>query len=144
MRCPRGDSLPGFFSCPRFLIIVTLEGVFSGDGTLSSPAKRNKKIEQRLGRGASKISGSTFQKRRGHLDFSAVNCKITAWHHNYLVLAYIQFRALKLDLILVLRSQFFEYLRETLYKQALEHLEAARQEKKRGKKNLPTETPDYY
>ena len=33
-------------------------------------------------------------------------------------------------LILVLRSQFFEYLRETLYKHALEHLEAARSEKK--------------
>ena len=34
------------------------------------------------------------------------------------------------DIILVLRSQFFEYLRETLYKHALEHLEAARAEKK--------------
>ena len=30
------------------------------------------------------------------------------------------------DLFLVLRSQFFEYLRETAYKHALEHLEAAR------------------
>ena len=28
------------------------------------------------------------------------------------------------DLVLVLRSQFFEYLREALYKHALEHLEA--------------------
>ena len=34
------------------------------------------------------------------------------------------------DLILVLSSQFFEYLRETLYKNALEHLQAARLEKK--------------
>ena len=33
------------------------------------------------------------------------------------------------DSILVLRSQFCEYLRETLYKHALEHLEAARSEK---------------
>ena len=33
-------------------------------------------------------------------------------------------------LMSVLRSQFFEYLRETLYKHALEHLEAARPEKK--------------
>ena len=32
----------------------------------------------------------------------------------------------KYDLIVVLRSQFFECLRETLYKHALEHLEAAR------------------
>ena len=31
----------------------------------------------------------------------------------------------KYDLILVLRSQFFEYLRQTLYKHALEHPEAA-------------------
>ena len=36
----------------------------------------------------------------------------------------------KFGLILVLRSQFFEYLRKPLYKHALEHLEAARSEKK--------------
>ena len=36
----------------------------------------------------------------------------------------------KSDLILVLRSQFFDFLRETLYKRALEHLEAAGPEKK--------------
>ena len=35
----------------------------------------------------------------------------------------------KYNLVLVLRSQFFEYLRETLYKHALEHLEAARSAK---------------
>ena len=35
----------------------------------------------------------------------------------------------KYDIILVLRSQFFEYLGETLYKHALEHLEAVRPEK---------------
>ena len=32
--------------------------------------------------------------------------------------------------MLVLRSQFFEFMRETLYKHALEHLEAAGPEKK--------------
>ena len=37
---------------------------------------------------------------------------------------------LKFDLLLVLRSQFFEYLRETLCKYALERLEAACPEKK--------------
>ena len=36
----------------------------------------------------------------------------------------------KFDLILVLRSQFFDFLRESLYKHALEHLEAAGPEKK--------------
>ena len=35
----------------------------------------------------------------------------------------------KYDLVLVLRSQFFEYLHETVYKHALKHLEAARPEK---------------
>ena len=44
----------------------------------------------------------------------------------------------KVDLILVLRSQFFEFLRETLYKHALEHLEAAGPEKQMGHFFLPT------
>ena len=35
----------------------------------------------------------------------------------------------KVGLILVVRSQIFEYLCETLYKHALEHLEAACSEK---------------
>ena len=73
-----------------------------------------------------KISRS---KRRGHLDVCAVKCKLTAWHR-YLVLVYTRFRAIKFYKLLVLRSQFFEYLRENLYKHTLEHLEATRQEKK--------------
>ena len=36
----------------------------------------------------------------------------------------------KFDSTLVLSSQFIVYLRETLYKHAFEHLEAARPEKK--------------
>ena len=46
-------------------------------------------------------------------------------------MACIRFWALnvKYEFIRILRSQFFEYLRETLYKHALEHLEAARLEK---------------
>ena len=38
----------------------------------------------------------------------------------------------KFDSTLVLRSHFFEYLRETLYKHALEHLEAVRPVNKMG------------
>ena len=38
----------------------------------------------------------------------------------------------KFDLMLVLRSQFFDFFRETLYKHALEHLEAAGPEKNSG------------
>ena len=37
---------------------------------------------------------------------------------------------------MIIRSQIFEYLRETLYKHALDHLEAARSEKKMGGKNV--------
>ena len=54
--------------------------------------------------------------------------KITGWYRNYLVLVYIRFLGVKYDVILVLRNQFFEYLRQTLYRHALEHLEAARSE----------------
>ena len=43
---------------------------------------------------------------------------------------YSRFVALQFDLILVLRSQVFQYLRKTRYKHALEHLEAASQENK--------------
>ena len=47
------------------------------------------------------------------------------------------------DLILILRSQLFECLRETLYKHALEHLEAARPEKTHFFFFL-RQMPDYY
>ena len=40
----------------------------------------------------------------------------------------------KYDLILALRSQIFEYLRETFYGHALEYLQSACSEKKKGKK----------
>ena len=61
--------------------------------------------------------------------FVRLSTKITAWHRNYFVLVYIRSWGVKFDLILVLRSQFFEFLREKLYIHALEHLEAARPEK---------------
>ena len=55
-----------------------------------------------------------------------------AWHRNYLVLVCIRLCAFHFDLMLVLRIQFFECLRETLYKHALEHLEAVVVQKKNG------------
>ena len=42
----------------------------------------------------------------------------------------------KYDVILVLRSQIFEYLRETFYRHALEYLEPARSEKKKKEKKI--------
>ena len=46
--------------------------------------------------------------------------------------------SIEFDLILVLRSQFFDFLRETLYKDALEYLEAAGPEKNGSFFFLPT------
>ena len=70
--------------------------------------------------------------------------KITTSHRNYLVSVLIRFFGVKYDLIVVLRSQFFEYMRETLYKHALEHLEAACSEKNGEPYFPPTKTPDHY
>ena len=60
------------------------------------------------------------------------SARITAWLRNCLVLVYVRFRALN-------STQYWSYavgasniLRETLHKHALEHLEAARSEKKNG------------
>ena len=67
-----------------------------------------------------------------------LSAKIPTWHRNYLVLVYVRFLGVKFDLILVLRSHFFEYLCETLYKHASEHLEAADPENKWVFFSLPT------
>ena len=96
--------------------------------------KQNKKktIRKRLGRGTSNTCAEfqgLSQKRRGHLDFCAVKCKTHDLASYLLGFMCIFDLGRKFDLILVLCSQFFEYLRETLYKHALEHLEAPRSEK---------------
>ena len=77
-----------------------------------------------------KISGSNSQKRRGHLDFSAVKCKNHGSASQLLSFSLHSILSVKFDLILVLRSQFFDFLRETLYKHSLERLEAAGPAKK--------------
>ena len=80
------------------------------------------------------------RKPRGHLDLCAVNVRKLRSSHVFSVDSIL---GVKYDLILVVRSQFFEYMRETLHKYALKHLEAARLEKKSGKKVFfPTEAPD--
>ena len=64
--------------------------------------------------------------------FCAVKCKIHGLALYLLGFSVFSILGLEFDLILVLvRSQFFEFLRETLYKHALKHLEAARPEKKK-------------
>ena len=57
--------------------------------------------------------------------------KHTAWYRYYLVLVYTKYSILgvKIDLILVLHSQFLGFLREMSYKHALKHVEAAGPEK---------------
>ena len=67
--------------------------------------------------------------------------KITTSPGNYLVSVYTSKYSIfgvAYDLILVLRSHFFEYLCETLYKHASEHLEAADPENKWVFFSLPT------
>ena len=76
------------------------------------------------------MSGFISQKRRRHLDFCAVKCKNHGLASYLLGFSVYSISGVQFDLILVLRSQFFEYLRETLYKYALEHLNAAALEKK--------------
>ena len=100
------------------------------DPTISA---KKKHTHERLGRGklnsCAQFQGLTVKNGVDIWTFVRLSAKTTAWHRNYLVLVYIRFWA-KIDLILVLRSQFFDFLRETLYKHALEHLEAAGPEKK--------------
>ena len=89
-----------------------------------------------LGKGTShtcKFQGLTLKAGVDIWPFVWLSEKITAWHCNYLVSIY-SILGVKVDLLLVLRSQFFEFLRETLYKHALEHLEAVGPEKVQKKK----------
>ena len=79
-----------------------------------------------------KIQGLSLKNGVDIRTFVLSSAKITAWHRNYLVLVctwWYSISGVKFDLILVLLSQFFEYLRETSHKHALEHLKAARPEK---------------
>ena len=75
------------------------------------------------------------QKRRGHLALCAVHVQKLRLRIGITWFQCSFDFGRKYDLILVLRSQFFEYLRETLYKHALTHLEGARSEKN-GKNDL--------
>ena len=93
--------------------------------------KKSQKARQRHIKHACKISGSNSQKRRGHLDFCAVKCKNHDLALRLLGFSIYSIWGVKFDLILILRSQFFEFLRETLCKHGLEHLKAAGPEKKR-------------
>ena len=61
-----------------------------------------------------------------------LSAKITAWHRKLLGFSIYSIFGVKFGLILVLRSQFFDFLRETLCKHALEHLEAAGPDEKMG------------
>ena len=74
-------------------------------------------------------SGSISDKRREHLGFCAIKCKNHGCESYLLGFSVDSILGVKYDRILVLRSHFFEYLRLTLCKHALEHLEAARSEK---------------
>ena len=95
--------------------------------------EKNVYIRKRLGKGTlntcAKFQGLTLKNGVDIWTFVRLSAKITAWHRNYLVLVYFRFWSLIWPNIgptqLVLRN-----LRETLYKHALKHLEAAGPEKK--------------
>ena len=76
------------------------------------------------------MSGSNSQKRRGHFDFCAVKCKNHGLASQLLGFSIYSVLGVEFDFKLVLLSQFFEFLRETLYTHALEHPEASGPEKK--------------
>ena len=84
------------------------------------PAKKTKKRSLKARQGhikhVCKISASISQNDVDVWTFVRYSAKITVWHRNYLILVYIRSWGAKYDLVLVLRKQFFEYFRETLYK----------------------------
>ena len=77
LMCPCRD-LNDFFFPPDIRVLVFWGGYLLRD-PIFSPEKKKKNIRKRFGRGTlytcAKISGSNFQKRRGHLEFCAVKCK---------------------------------------------------------------------
>ena len=82
--------------------------------------QQQQNIRIRLGKGTlntcAKIQGLTL--KNGVRTFVWLGAKITAWHCNYVVLVYTpeySILDLKFDLVLVLRSQLFDFLPETLY-----------------------------
>ena len=104
--------------------------------------KQNKKHLRKARQGhikhVCKISGSNSQKQRGHSNLYAVKCKNHGLASYLLGFSIDSILGVKFDLILVLRSQFFQFSREIWCKHALKHLEAAGLEKKRVFFFLPT------
>ena len=92
------------------------------------PAKKNKN-PKRLGRGTlntcAKIQGLSLKNGVDIWNFVRLSAKSTAWHRDCMVLVCILISGVKFDLMLVLRSQFVEFLRDNMYEHALEHLDAA-------------------
>ena len=96
--------------------------------------RKQKTIRNRLGKGTldacAKFQGLTLKNGVENWDYCAVECKKQGLTSYLLGVSMYSILGFKFDLILVLRSQFFDFLRETLYKYALEHLKAAGPEKK--------------
>ena len=133
-----------FFSSSAIWVFVFLGGYLG----LKRPhfRWRKKNIRKRFGKGTlhtcAKFQSLDSQKRRGQLDFVRLSAKITSWHRNYLVLAYIRFWAFKFDLM-VLRSQFFDFFAGK-FVHSLEHLEAAGPEKKKRVVFIPPPVTAYH
>ena len=89
------------------------------------PAKENKKVGKKGSEGALQTRAQKFsvylskKTWRLNLDLCAVKCKNRGWASQLLGFSLDSILG---DLILVLRSKSFNYLRETLYKHAMEHV----------------------
>ena len=145
--CPCRALTNGLFFRQIFRFYFYFLGILRSYGTphfrRKNKNKKNQSWKARQGhvQHVCKISGSiTLEKDVDIWTCVRLCTKITAWHRNYLVLGFslCSILGVKIDLILVLWSQFFEFLRETLYKHALEHLEAAGPETKGSFIFLPT------
>ena len=119
------------FFFPSNIRVVVLFGIFGSSGIphffQREKAKTKTKVRERLDRGAlntcvCKIAGSISQKRREHLEFCAVKCKITAWRRNYLVLVYIRFSALNLTWYTTIYTKYILFLPSALCRYLLPRL----------------------
>ena len=134
-----GVFLHFYFFFRNFCVFVFFLKIFgSRDPTFRRKKKRKKRSD-------SAEACETCKKRAwtsGPL--CGKRAKIMASHRNCFDSVYIGFLGLKCDLILVLRGQFFDYLREPCTKTCLGAPGSGSFTIEVEKMFLPAETPDYY
>ena len=122
-----------FFLSRQMFVFLLFFGIF---GYPTFPAKKKKALTVRQGhiKHCAKSQGLSIKNR---VDIWTLVRWTVKKIRLRIVITWFQCRfdfGHEYDFILTLRDQFFEYLRETLYKHALKHLEAARSETKKKTK----------